>query len=190
MGAPTEGRGRLQVLLSVRKPKSKVGLSSARLEVVVFLLTAARSSAACRAAPSRADHFTPGARPVSAILESKQFPTGRRSLPLRVLGAGRADGRGPSIWDKFSSVPVVVAGGDTGDVAAGHYHRWPYAIRILVDLGVDSYGLSVSWLRVSPRDAEGSNDGGPVFTAGWSGAENGIDPFLTLCHWDTAGARG
>jgi hypothetical protein len=38
MGAPTEGRGRLQVLLSVRKPKSKVGLSSARLEVVVFLL--------------------------------------------------------------------------------------------------------------------------------------------------------
>jgi hypothetical protein len=38
MGAPTEGRGRLQVLLSVRKPKSTVGLSSARLEVVVFLL--------------------------------------------------------------------------------------------------------------------------------------------------------
>ena len=38
MGASTEGRGRLQVLLSVRKPKSKVGLSSARLEVVVFLL--------------------------------------------------------------------------------------------------------------------------------------------------------
>ena len=37
MGAPTEGRGRLQVLLSVRKPKTKVGLSSARLEVVVFL---------------------------------------------------------------------------------------------------------------------------------------------------------
>jgi beta-glucosidase len=54
----------------------------------------------------------------------------------------------------------------------------------LVDLGVDSYRPSVSWLRVSPRDADGSNDGDPYLPQAGSLRENGTDPFLTLYHWD------
>ncbi len=71
-----------------------------------------------------------------------------RGVPDR--GRRRRGGRGPSIWDTFSHRPGTTLGGDTGDVAADHYHRLEQDVALIVDLGPDAYRFSVAWPRVLP----------------------------------------
>lgn len=52
------------------------------------------------------------------------FLWGTATAAYQIEGAVAEDGRSPSIWDTFSHTPGKVAGGDTGDVACDHYHRW------------------------------------------------------------------
>ncbi|MET0132288.1 MAG: GH1 family beta-glucosidase [Kibdelosporangium sp.] len=118
------------------------------------------------------------------------FPDGFRwgvaTSAYQIEGGSTADGRGPSIWDTFAAVPGAVAAGDTGAEAADHYHRWPRDIRLLADLGVDSYRLSVSWSRILPTGHGRIEQRGLDFyrTLVESLREHGIDPFVTLYHWD------
>ncbi|WP_330275203.1 GH1 family beta-glucosidase [Lentzea sp. NBC_00516] len=118
------------------------------------------------------------------------FPAGFRwgvaTSAFQIEGAARLDGRGPSIWDTFAQVPGAVASGDTGDVAADHYHRWAEDVRLLVDLGVDAYRFSVSWSRILPEGSGRIEQRGLDFYRRLAEAllDNGIEPFLTLYHWD------
>ena len=61
----------------------------------------------------------------------------------------------PSIWDTFSHTPGKVANGDTGDVAADHYLRFPDDVALMSSLGVGAYRFSTAWPRVVP-DASGA----------------------------------
>ncbi|MCG8922596.1 GH1 family beta-glucosidase [Lentzea sp. CC55] len=118
------------------------------------------------------------------------FPAGFRwgvaTSAYQIEGAASLDGRGPSIWDTFAAVPGAVANGDTGDVAADHYHRWEEDLRLLGDLGVDAYRFSVSWSRILPEGRGRLEQRGLDFyrrlVEGLLG--RGIEPFLTLYHWD------
>ena len=96
------------------------------------------------------------------------------------------DGRGPSIWDTFSHTPGQVRGGDTGDVAADHYHRYAEDVDLMAALDLGAYRFSISWPRIQP-------DGrGPVNAAGLAFYDRlvdallakGIAPAVTLYHWD------
>jgi beta-glucosidase len=109
----------------------------------------------------------------------------------QVEGAVHADGRGESIWDVFCRRPGAVAGGDTGDVACDHYHRWREDLDLMAKLGIESYRFSIAWPRVQP-------DGrGPLNRRGvdWYRQlceglrERGIEPVATLYHWDLPQAR-
>ncbi|MEV7045189.1 GH1 family beta-glucosidase [Amycolatopsis sp. NPDC051061] len=118
------------------------------------------------------------------------FPPGFRwgvaTSAFQIEGATTADGRGPSIWDTFAAVPGAIAGGDTGEPAADHYHRWPRDLALLAALGVDSYRFSVSWPRIQPSGRGGVSAKGIGFYRQLVEAvrEQGIEPFLTLYHWD------
>ncbi|ANZ34772.1 beta-glucosidase [Lentzea guizhouensis] len=118
------------------------------------------------------------------------FPAGFRwgvaTSAYQIEGAAGLDGRGPSIWDTFAAVPGAVANGDTGEVAADHYHRWADDLRLLTDLGVDSYRFSVSWSRIMPEGRGRVEQRGLDFYRRLVEAlrDNGIEPFLTLYHWD------
>ena len=118
------------------------------------------------------------------------FPPGFRwgvaTSAFQIEGATTADGRGPSIWDTFAAVPGAVAGGDTGEPAADHYHRWPRDVALLAALGVDSYRFSVSWPRIQPSGRGAVSAKGIGFYRQLVEAlrEQGIEPFLTLYHWD------
>ena len=79
------------------------------------------------------------------------FTWGVATAAYQIEGAVAEDGRAPSIWDTFSHTPGKVAGGDTGDVACDHYHRWPEDLALMKRLGVDSYRLSIAWPRVHPQ---------------------------------------
>ncbi|MET9229954.1 GH1 family beta-glucosidase [Lentzea sp. NPDC003310] len=118
------------------------------------------------------------------------FPDGFRwgvaTSAFQIEGAARLDGRGPSIWDTFAAVPGAVANGDTGDVAADHYHRWADDVRLLTDLGVDAYRFSISWSRILPDGAGKVEQRGLDFYRRLVEAllSKGIEPFVTLYHWD------
>jgi len=113
------------------------------------------------------------------------FVLGVATAAYQIEGAAHADGRTDSIWDVFSRVPGAVAGGDTGDVACDHYHRFRDDIALMADMGVDAYRFSTSWARVRP-------DGGPINRKGLDFysrlvdelLDKGIAPWLTLYHWD------
>jgi beta-glucosidase len=114
------------------------------------------------------------------------FLWGAATASYQIEGAHDEDGRSPSIWDTFCRTPGKVANGDTGDVACDHYHRMPADVALIKSLGVDSYRFSVSWPRVQPGGS------GPVNPAGLAFYDKlvdellaaGIDPWVTLYHWD------
>ncbi len=114
------------------------------------------------------------------------FIWGAATSSYQIEGAVAEDGRSESVWDRFCRTPGRVLNGDTGDVACDHYHRWRDDIRIMKDLGLAAYRFSVAWPRVVP---EGQ---GPVNQAGLDFydrlvdglLEAGIEPFVTLYHWD------
>ena len=114
------------------------------------------------------------------------FRWGTATASYQIEGAVAEDGRTPSIWDIFSHTPGKVAGGDTGDVAADHYHRYREDVALMADLGLTGYRLSASWSRVMP------NGHGPVNPLGVDFYSrlvdellaHGIEPLITLYHWD------
>ena len=74
--------------------------------------------------------------------------------------------------------------GDTGDVAADHYHRYRDDIALMSNLGVNSYRFSVSWSRVIPTGVGKLNQAGVDFYARLVDGllAQGISPALTLYH--------
>src|SRR5206468_3070210 len=64
------------------------------------------------------------------------FIWGAATAAYQIEGAATADGRGRSIWDTYSHTPGLVVNGDTGDVAADHYHRWREDVALMAELGL------------------------------------------------------
>lgn len=114
------------------------------------------------------------------------FRWGVATSAYQIEGAVAADGRTPSIWDTFCRVPGAVHDGDTGDIACEHYTRMPADVALLSELAVDSYRFSVAWPRVQPRGRGPANPAGLAFYDRLVDEllAQGIDPWLTLYHWD------
>ena len=118
------------------------------------------------------------------------FPTdftwGAATASYQIEGAHYADGKGPSVWDHLCRWPGKVFNGDTGDVACDHYHKVDDDVALMAELGLKAYRFSVSWPRVMPDGVGAVNDKGLAFydrlVDGLLG--RGIEPWLTLFHWD------
>ncbi|MBS1694479.1 MAG: beta-glucosidase [Actinobacteria bacterium] len=116
----------------------------------------------------------------------EEFVWGAATSAYQIEGAATEDGRGPSIWDTFAALPGRVEGGETGDVAVDHYHRWRDDVDLISRLSLDAYRFSIAWPRVQPTGK------GPVEARGLafydrlvdSLLEAGIEPWPTLYHWD------
>jgi beta-glucosidase len=114
------------------------------------------------------------------------FIWGAATASYQIEGAAREDGRGPSIWDTFCRTPGRVHAGQTGDVACDHYHRYVDDVALMADLGLASYRYSIAWPRIQPDGT------GPVNVRGLDFYDRltdellgrGIDPVVTLYHWD------
>jgi beta-glucosidase len=116
----------------------------------------------------------------------EDFTWGVATAAFQVEGASKEDGRGPSIWDTFCATPGKVANGDTGEVACDHYHRYLDDIKIMQEIGVKSYRLSIAWPRLFPKGDHVREDRGFAFYDKLINAllEAGIEPLVTLYHWD------
>lgn len=118
------------------------------------------------------------------------FVWGAATAAYQVEGAVTEGGRTPSIWDTFAHTPGRTVGGDTGDVAVDHYHRFRDDVALMRDLGLRAYRFSVSWNRIFPRvTASGLGPVNPDGVAFYSRLVDallaaGIAPVVTLYHWD------
>ncbi|PRY44685.1 GH1 family beta-glucosidase [Umezawaea tangerina] len=114
------------------------------------------------------------------------FLWGAATSSYQIEGAVAEDGRGPSIWDTFAATPGKVDNGDTGEVAADHYHRYREDVALMADLGLGAYRFSVTWPRVQPHGRGAVNQRGLDFYRRLvdSLLDKGIEPWPTLYHWD------
>jgi len=115
-----------------------------------------------------------------------EFVWGAATSSYQIEGAWNEDGKGESIWDRFSHTPGRIKNGDTGDVACDHYHRWPEDVALMQTLGLQAYRFSVSWPRILPAGRGAVNPAGLDFYDRLVDEllEAGIKPFVTLYHWD------
>ncbi len=116
----------------------------------------------------------------------KDFVWGCATASYQIEGAPQADGKGESIWDRFSHTPGKIRNGDTGDVACDHYHRWEEDVALMRELGLKGYRFSLAWPRIVPSGWGEVNRRGLDFYSRLVDAllEAGITPFATLYHWD------
>ncbi len=114
------------------------------------------------------------------------FRWGVATSAYQIEGAAQEDGRTASIWDTYCRVPGAVANGDNGDVACDHYHRVPQDVELIQKLGIDTYRFSVAWPRVQPGGRGPANPAGLAFYDRLVDEllGRGVDPWVTLYHWD------
>lgn len=114
------------------------------------------------------------------------FLWGAATAAYQIEGSPLADGAGPSIWQGFSHTPGLMLNGDTGDIATDHYNRWKEDIGLMAELGLKAYRFSTSWSRILPQGKGAINQKGIDFYSRLVDGllEKGIEPLLTLYHWD------
>lgn len=114
------------------------------------------------------------------------FLWGAATASYQIEGAVNEDGRGESIWDRFSAMPGKVRNGETGAVACDHYHRYTDDIGLMRELGLGAYRFSIAWPRILPEGMGRIEPRGLDFYDRLVDRllEAGIIPFATLYHWD------
>jgi beta-glucosidase len=121
---------------------------------------------------------------------SIQFPEGflwgAATASYQIEGAAHDGGRGMSVWDTFSHTEGKVAKGHTGDVACDHYNRVESDVKLMADLGLQTYRFSISWSRVMPEGRGRVNSDGLAWYQRLAELllDHGIEPNATLFHWD------
>ena len=114
------------------------------------------------------------------------FVWGAATASYQIEGAVTEDGRGPSIWDHFCSLPGRVYDGASGAIAVDHYHRYREDVELLAGLGVDAYRFSIAWPRIFPDGHGKLEERGLDFYKRLLDCleAKGIEPWATLYHWD------
>jgi beta-glucosidase len=125
---------------------------------------------------------------------SRRFPKGFlwgcATAAYQIEGAPAADGKGPSIWDRYAHIPGMMANSDTGDMACDHYHLFREDIALMQQLGMQAYRFSLSWARILPEGTGRINAAGLQFYSDLIDEllAHGIEPMVTLFHWDLPAA--
>jgi beta-glucosidase len=128
--------------------------------------------------------------PIRMIEFPESFLWGTATSAYQVEGSPLADGAGPSIWHRFTHTPNLICDGATGDVACDHYRRYLDDVALMRKLGTNAYRFSISWSRVMPQGRVAVNPAGLDFYDRLVDAllANGIEPVVTLYHWDLPAA--
>jgi len=114
------------------------------------------------------------------------FKWGVSTAAYQIEGGYNADGKGPSIWDTFSQKKKKIFNNDNGNIACDFYHRYAEDIALMYKLNIPNYRFSISWSRILPQGVGAVNHKGIDFYNHVIDfcLELGIEPWITLYHWD------
>jgi len=116
----------------------------------------------------------------------KDFIWGGATSSYQIEGAASRDGGGASVWDMLGRQPGKIKNGDTGEIACDHYRRYREDVEMMAEIGLQAYRFSISWPRVLPEGTGAVNAKGLDFYSRLVDTllEHGINPWVTLFHWD------
>lgn len=123
---------------------------------------------------------------MAKLIFPDHFTWGAATSSYQIEGAPAADGKGESIWDRFTHTPGNTWNEENGDLACNHYHLYPDDVQLMADLGLQSYRFSISWPRIFPAGGGKPNQKGIDFYRRLVDllVQHGIKPAVTLYHWD------
>lgn len=142
----------------------------------------------------------------------KEFSFGAATAAFQIEGAWKEDGKGPSIWDQMThDYPEKIVDRSNADIGPDSYHLYEEDIRALKETGVlnivnmlviyadkkkknfffqtkvNFYRFSISWSRILPDgDVASLNVNGIKYYNNLIDKliENGIEPMVTMYHYD------
>lgn len=125
-------------------------------------------------------------QPLNKQLFGEDFAWGVSTAALQIEGSCDADGKGPSIWDVFTSKRGKVLNGDKPNIACDYYANYHRDIDLVKQLNIPNYRFSIAWSRILPKGE------GEVNQAGIDHyhkvidycLQQGIEPWVTIYHWD------
>jgi beta-glucosidase len=114
------------------------------------------------------------------------FHWGVSTASYQIEGAHQSDGKGDSIWDTFSRQKKKIQNGEHGRTACDFYNLFPGDIRLLNQLHIPNYRFSIAWSRIFPLGTGKVNQSGVDYYNRLIDTclANGIQPWVTLYHWD------
>lgn len=123
---------------------------------------------------------------MAGYLFPSDFQWGAATASYQIEGSTDADGKGESIWDRFTHTPGQIWNNETGDLACDHYRRYREDVKMMADLGLNTYRFSISWPRIFPNGKGILNQKGLDFYRRLIDElhKHKIKPAVTLYHWD------
>jgi len=116
----------------------------------------------------------------------RNFSWGVAISAFQTEGAWNTDNKGPSIWDVFTQRRKTIKNGDNAMTAVDFYNRYESDIGLIRKMHFNAFRFSLSWPRIIPEGTGSINARGTDYYHRVIDAclENGIEPWITLYHWD------
>ncbi|XP_023634159.1 beta-glucosidase 10 [Capsella rubella] len=110
------------------------------------------------------------------------FLFGAASSAYQWEGAVNEDGRTPSIWDTFAHS----SNRGNGDITSDGYHKYKEDVKLMAEMGLESFRFSISWSRLIPNGRGLINPKGLLFYKNLIKElkTHGIEPHVTIYHYD------
>lgn len=123
---------------------------------------------------------------MAKLIFPEGFLWGAATAAYQIEGSALSDGRGESIWDRFSHTPGNILNEENGDVACDHYRLYRQDVKNMADIGLNAYRFSISWPRIFPQGSGKPNLKGLDFYRRLIEElhKYKIKPSVTLYHWD------
>jgi beta-glucosidase len=114
------------------------------------------------------------------------FKWGVSVAAYQIEGGHNADSKGPSIWDVFTGKRGNIYQNHHGNIACNFYNSYRDDLQLMQSLHIPNFRFSLAWSRIMSTGRHPVNQKGLDYYNYLIDhcLELGIEPWLTLYHWD------
>jgi beta-glucosidase len=116
----------------------------------------------------------------------EDFLWGVSTADFKIEGAHYSYGKGSSIWDVFTYQKGKIKNGHHALTACDFYNSYQNDIDLIRELNIPNFRFSISWPRIMPTGVHTVNQAGIDYYNKIINSllASGIEPWITLYHWD------